>query len=124
MLRKLVTLLILVPIAVLLVAFAVANRSAVPVSFDPFNDARPAFTLGVPLFTLPLAGVIAGVIIGGAAAWIRQGKWRRAARLAQMRARNLSAELDELKRSIGMAVPPKELAHHSGPRLIVPPPAA
>lgn len=124
MARKLATALILVPVGILLVAFAVANRGAVLVSLDPFNDARPAFTLPVPLFALPVAGLIAGVLIGGAAAWIRQGRWRRAARLAQTRARDLNAELDGLKRSMGMAMPPEELARRSGPRLTIPPPAA
>ena len=38
MLRKLVTALILVPLAIVLVAFAVANRQTVVVSFDPFDE--------------------------------------------------------------------------------------
>ncbi|MFY9761949.1 MAG: DUF1049 domain-containing protein, partial [Xanthobacteraceae bacterium] len=37
MLRKIVAALILVTLGVILIAFAVANRQAVTVSFDPFN---------------------------------------------------------------------------------------
>jgi uncharacterized integral membrane protein len=124
MLRKLFAGLILVPVAILLIAFAVANRGMVPVSFDPFNDARPAFTVSVPLFALPLAGIIAGVLIGGAAAWMRQSRWRRVARLAQKRAAALDAELASLKQNVGMAHPATDLSRTSGPRLIIPPPAA
>jgi uncharacterized membrane protein YciS (DUF1049 family) len=122
--RKIVTALILVPMAILVVAFAVANRRTVIVSFDPFDPSNPAFALAVPLFGLLLVGLICGVVIGGAAAWIRQSKWRRTARLAQARARELHAELDQLKRDIGMAEAQRPAPGRSAPRLIIPPPAA
>src|SRR5262245_20861317 len=122
--RKIVTALILVPMAILLVEFAVANRHTVTVSFDPFDPSNPAFALSLPLFGLVLAGLIGGVVIGGAATWRRQSKWRRTARLAQARARELHAELDQLKRDMGMLEPQKSAPGQSVPRLIIPPPAA
>jgi uncharacterized integral membrane protein len=126
MLRKLVTALILVPLAIVLVAFAVANRQTVVVSFDPFDQAHPAFTLAVPLFALILALVIGGVIVGGVAAWLRQSKWRRTARLALGRARELGAELDRVKRSMRPVELPSAPVpgDHAPPRLTIPPPAA
>jgi uncharacterized integral membrane protein len=122
--RKIVTALILVPTAVVLVTFAVANRQAVVVSLDPFDQAHPAFTLALPLFALLLAVLIAGVVIGGIAAWVRQSKWRRAARLAQGDARALNAELTQLKQQMEMPEPRSEIVPHPAPRLIIPPPAA
>jgi uncharacterized integral membrane protein len=124
MIRKIVIALILVPIAIVFVTFAVANRQTVVVSFDPFDQAHPAFALALPLFELLLAAVIGGVVVGGIAAWIRQGKWRRAARLAQARARELDAELDQLKRQMGMAEPRKEMPRRYPSQLTIPPPAA
>ena len=125
MLRKLVTALILVPLAIVLVAFAVANRQTITVSFDPFDQAHPAFTLAVPLFALILALVIGGVIVGGIAAWLRQSKWRRTARLAQAQARDLGAELDRLKRSMRpVELPTSPVPGDYAPRLTIPPPAA
>jgi uncharacterized integral membrane protein len=125
MLRKLVTALILVPLAIVLVAFAVANRQTIVVSFDPFDQAHPAFTLAVPLFALILALVIGGVIVGGVAAWLRQSKWRRTARLAQAQARELGAELDRLKRSMRpVELPAAPVPGDYAPRLTIPPPAA
>jgi uncharacterized integral membrane protein len=125
MLRKLVTALILVPLAIVLVAFAVANRQTVLVSFDPFDQAHPAFTLAVPLFALILALVVGGVIVGGVAAWLRQSKWRRTARLAQAQARELGAELDRLKRSMRpVELPTAPVPGDYAPRLTIPPPAA
>ena len=80
MLRKIVAALILVPLAVVIVAFAVANRQIVTVSFDPFSPERPAASVTLPLFALVIVLLILGVLIGGIAAWLRQGKWRRTAR--------------------------------------------
>jgi uncharacterized integral membrane protein len=124
MMRKIVTALVLVPIAVVFVAFAVANRQAVVVSFDPFDQAHPALALGLPLFALLLGVAIGGVVIGGVAAWLGQSKWRRAARLAQARARELAAELDRLQRQMGVAEPDKEMPRRYAPQLSIPPPAA
>jgi uncharacterized integral membrane protein len=79
LLRRIVAAIILVPLAIIIVAFAVANRQTVTVSFDPLGD-TPAASLSMPLFVLTLGLLIAGVIIGGVASWLGQGKWRGAAR--------------------------------------------
>jgi uncharacterized integral membrane protein len=125
MLRKLVTALVLVPLAIVFVAFAVANRQAVVVSFDPFDHVHPALTRSLPLYALVLVLVIGGVVLGGVAAWLRQGKWRRAARLAQAEARELRAEVDRLKRRMGAGeLPARPMPADYTPRLTIPPPAA
>ena len=80
MLRRIVAAIILVPLAILIIAFAVANRETVTVSLDPFSGHDPAATVSLPLFALVIALLIIGVLIGGAASWLRQGKWRGAAR--------------------------------------------
>jgi uncharacterized integral membrane protein len=119
MLRKIVMALILVPLAIALIAFAVANRRPVLISFDPFDLAHPAVSLELPLFAVLLAFLLGGVVVGGAAAWLRQGKWRRAARLAQGEARELRAELDRLRRQAA-----EREAAAAAPRLTIAPPAA
>src|SRR6516162_3263905 len=82
MIRRIVTALILLPLAIVVISFAVANRQSVVVSFDPFDQAHPALTRALPLYLLMLMLLIGGVVVGGIAAWLRQGKWRRAARHA------------------------------------------
>jgi uncharacterized integral membrane protein len=125
MIRKTVLAVILVPLAIIVVGLAVANRQTVVVSFDPFDQAQPAFALALPLFALLLGVVIAGVVIGGVAAWMRQSKWRRAARLAQAHARELRAELENLKRRSAISELPREgMRVDYTPRLTIPPPAA
>jgi len=124
MIRKTITVLILVPLALVLIAFAVANRQSVVVSLDPFDQEHPAFAVALPLFALILALVISGVVVGGVAAWLRQSKWRRAARLAEAEARELRAEVDRLKRRMGPAVLPSEpMPTGHTPQLSIPPPA-
>jgi uncharacterized integral membrane protein len=93
LLRKIVAAVILVPLAVLIVAFAMANRQTVTVSFDPFSAQSPAAAVTLPLFALVLGVLIIGVVIGGAASWFRQGKWRRSARWLEREAATLRAEL-------------------------------
>ena len=101
MFRKIVTAIIVVPLAVVIVAFAVANRQAVTVSFDPFSAASPAYAATLPLFAIIFAVLILGVLIGGIAAWIRQGKWRRAARRLDGEVRALHDEMDAIRRRFG-----------------------
>jgi uncharacterized integral membrane protein len=92
--RKIVTVAVLVPLAILIVMFAVANREIITVSFDPFDTVRPAFALKLPLFILIFALVSLGVLVGGIAAWLRQSKWRARARRAETEARRLRQQLD------------------------------
>ena len=98
MFRKIVSAIIIVPLVVILIGFAVANRQIVSVSFDPFDQAHPAYALTLPLFAVVFVLLILGVVIGGAAAWLRQSHWRRAARDLDREARELRAELETLRR--------------------------
>jgi uncharacterized integral membrane protein len=103
MIRKIVTVLILLPVALLIVMFAVANRSAVTIALDPFGSEPPMFTTAMPLFLLLLAALIAGVIIGGAAAWSRQRKWRRRARRLSVDLKAAQSEAAALRRRLETA---------------------
>lgn len=97
MLRKIVAALILVPLAVVIIAFAVANRQIVTVSLDPFSASDPAAAMALPLFALIMLLLIIGVLIGGMAAWLRQGKWRTAARRLERQVEGLRKKVDALE---------------------------
>jgi uncharacterized integral membrane protein len=100
-LRKFVAAVILIPLAIVIIAFAVANRQIVTVSLDPFSSEHPASSVTLPLFALILVLLIAGVVIGGVAAWLRQAQWRRVARRLEREAEQLRSEVASLKRSSG-----------------------
>ena len=95
--RKFFTALIVIPLAVIFVVFAVANRHFVTMSLDPFNSANPAVSVTLPLFVLIIATAILGVIAGGLATWFGQRRWRRAARQHEADARTARAQLAELR---------------------------
>lgn len=121
MVQKIVRALVLIPLAIMIIAFAVANRQSVPVSFDPFDRDNPAFAIDVPLYGLILSLVVVGVIVGGVAAWVRQSRWRARARAAEAHMRELRVENERLKR--GMTAAPPTPALPAEPRLSIPPPA-
>jgi uncharacterized integral membrane protein len=94
MLRKIFNGLVVLPLAIVFVIFAVANRHMVKVSLDPFNGSDPALSLSMPLFVLILLAAIVGVAAGGSATWFRQRRWRRAARRHEADAREARSQLD------------------------------
>ena len=101
--RKFFTALVLIPLGLVFIVFAVANRHLVTVSFDPFNSTDPSIAVTLPLFVVIIAVAIAGVAAGGCATWFRQRRWRRAARQHEADARQVRAQLAELR--AGAAVP-------------------
>ena len=50
MYNRFVLIVVFVPLAIILVALAVANRGLVDFTLDPFNPGNPALTLKLPLF--------------------------------------------------------------------------
>lgn len=80
MINRLVVLLVFVPVAIVLIALAVANRAPASFTLDPFNPGNPALTATQPLFVLLFAALFFGLVIGGLATWLKQGYYRRLAR--------------------------------------------
>ena len=92
--RRFLYYVIFIPLAIVIVVLAVANRHLVTLSFDPFNPTAPALSAGVPLFVLLFAALALGVVVGGLAVWFRQGRWRRMARDERLEADQLRREVN------------------------------
>ena len=122
MFRKIATWIVIVPLAAVIIAFAVANRQTVTVSFDPFSAVGPAYAATLPLFAVIFVVLISGVIIGGFAAWIRQGKWRRRARQLDGEVRALHEEIDGIRRRFGTTQTPATAPGEPKPLAAIPPP--
>lgn len=112
--NRILTWVVFVPVAVVLVALAVANRAPVPFTIDPFNPGNPGLTVSLPLFVYMFGALLAGLVAGSIATWLRQGHYRKAARESAAEARAL--------RQQALNAPPAGPAPSSGPAL--PPPAA
>lgn len=82
------------PTAIILIAFALANRQIITISFDPIAKDAPFFAFSAPIWTLLFAGIFLGLVIGWVGSWISQGKWRKAAKQAR---HDLDLEIEKKK---------------------------
>ncbi|MFB2549894.1 DUF1049 domain-containing protein [Ensifer soli] len=80
MVRKLINLVILLPIAIVLIVLCVANRQPVTLALNPFEPQDSLLSLTAPFFAFVFGGLIVGLIIGSLATWFTQGKHRQRAR--------------------------------------------
>jgi uncharacterized integral membrane protein len=106
--NRILTWVVFVPVAIVLVALAVANRAPAAFTIDPFNPGNPGLTVALPLFVYLFAALGIGLIVGSVATWLRQGHYRKAARDSQAEVRALR---DQAMRSAppapaGPALPP------------------
>jgi uncharacterized integral membrane protein len=104
--RMLFRLFVIVPIAIVLLMFAFANRHLVTLSFDPFagNDvAGPSIT--APLFILLILAIGVGVILGGVSSWFKQARLKRQLRDARAEAEEARAEAARLRREMLLSPP-------------------
>jgi uncharacterized integral membrane protein len=103
------------PLAILVIAFAIANRRWTTLSLDPFSHEAPKLAIDLPLWLLFFLGILVGLLVGWAAAWLAQGKYRKAAREARAETTNLQAELADLRRDkAAIATPGHDLQPFGG----------
>ncbi len=95
--RRLLFWIVLVPLALIFVLFAVANRQWVTVSLDPFSREAPAFAMSLPLFLVILGSLAAGVLIGGIVVSFGKMRWRMAAQRAERDMGRLKEETERAK---------------------------
>ena len=77
MVRRFLKAILMIPAFAVLVALAIANHQPVTVSFNPFDSSDADLAVTVPLYLVGFTVLIAGVVVGGIAAWLKQGKRRR-----------------------------------------------
>ncbi|MFC2252792.1 LapA family protein [Labrys portucalensis] len=92
---------ILVLALIVMAAFAIANKQwiaeGVALSYDPSAPGAEATTLHLPMFLILFGVLIIGMLIGGITVWLKQSRFRRAARVAQVEAERHRNELDRLR---------------------------
>ena len=101
MVNKIVGWVVLVPLCLGLVVFALANRHFVVVNFNPFapGDVTAAPGYGVPMFVVLYVVLLVGVLAGGIATWFAQGEHRRREKHWRREAQSLAGELERLRKS-------------------------
>jgi uncharacterized membrane protein YciS (DUF1049 family) len=88
------------PIAVIVVSFAIANRQRTVVSFDPFSSANPFASVEMPLWALFFFGLLLGAIAGWISCWFAQAKWRRSTREARKELARHQVAASEVKTTL------------------------
>ncbi|MFC4624694.1 lipopolysaccharide assembly protein LapA domain-containing protein [Daeguia caeni] len=96
--KRILMIVIFVPLAVILIALAVANRTSTVLTIDPFNPGNPALSYTAPLFLWLIGALIVGVLIGSAATWFAQGKHRRTARRHKLEAQQLLVRAEQAEK--------------------------
>lgn len=97
--------LVLLPVAIVLILLAIANRHAVTLSLDPFSGAAPEVGVTQPLFVFLFGALVLGVLIGGTGSWVAGGKHRRARRYSHREVNRLKAEADRLRATVSAGRP-------------------
>ena len=107
MANRIVGWVILVPLCLGLIAFALANRHFVAINFNPFVsvDGAVAPGYGVPLFVVLYVVLLVGVLLGGIATWFAQSRHRRGEKHWRREAHQLNRELETLRRNQGQTSP-------------------
>ena len=97
--RRLLNWLVLLPLGIILVLFAVANRAFVTLSFDPFSSESPALTFTVPLFIVVVVFLVIGIVVGTLISLARQWRLWRSLHRAEEEAAELKAEIAARERA-------------------------
>jgi uncharacterized integral membrane protein len=102
---------VLVPLCVVLIVFALANRQLVVVNFNPVApvDTLTAPGYGVPLFLVIYGVLLIGVLLGGVATWFAQSHHRQEKRHWRRESEKLSVDLAAARRAPSQAFPDTDL---------------
>ena len=96
---KRISWIVTIPVTLVVVVFAIANRTAITVNFWPLP-----WIAQLPLYLVVLGSLLAGFLIGAVIAWLSAGRRRQEARVAAERLRGLTAELTQLQRQQAAAL--------------------
>ncbi len=105
--KSILRIIVFVPLALIILFFAMANRGFVRIGLDPFatpNDGSgPSFD--APIFLVVLASMAIGVLAGGASSWLGHLPLRRAARMARAEAKKTRLEIEKLRQQALASLP-------------------
>jgi uncharacterized integral membrane protein len=102
--KKIINLLVLVPLAIILVVLCVANRQAVTLALNPFRPDDSLLSFSAPFFVFIFLSLILGVFLGSLVTWFSQGKHRKRARVEAKEAVRWHDEANRHKASANAVV--------------------
>ncbi len=92
---RLISWIIMVPVALAVISFSVNNRGSIVI------DVWPApFSVEVPVFAVVLVSILGGMIVGAILAWFSGGRTRSRARMNARRAKSAEHEAAALREQV------------------------
>jgi uncharacterized integral membrane protein len=79
--KKIVSLVVFIPLAIILIVLCVANRQSVTLALNPFQPSDSLLALTGPFFVFLFVALLVGMLIGSVATWLTQSKYRKQARI-------------------------------------------
>lgn len=98
MTKKIINLIILLPLGILLVVLSVANRQNVTMALNPFRPQDQVLGITAPFFVFLFVALIVGLLVGSCATWVSQGRYRKRARNEAKVAIKLQGEAETHKK--------------------------
>ena len=95
MVKRIVNVVILIPVAIVLIVLSVANRQPVTLAFNPFRPEDSLLSVTAPFFVYLFLAVIFGLVVGALATWFAQGKYRKRARMEAIEASKWHTEAEK-----------------------------
>lgn len=80
-LKRIFSLIVFVPLGIVLIVLAVANRQSVTLALNPFRPQDSLLSITAPFFVFVFLSVLVGLFLGSLLTWWSQGRYRRQARI-------------------------------------------
>jgi uncharacterized integral membrane protein len=80
-LKRILSLVVFVPLGIVLIVLAVANRQLVTLALNPFRPQDSLLSVTAPFFVFLFLALLVGMAVGATVTWWSQGRYRRQARL-------------------------------------------
>jgi uncharacterized integral membrane protein len=79
--KRILSLVVFVPLGIILIVLAVANRQPITLALNPFAPQDSVLSVTAPFFLFIFVTLIVGMGIGAGVTWWKQGRYRRQARV-------------------------------------------
>lgn len=97
MLKKIVRVVLTIPIAIILITLSIANRDHVTLALNPFDPSDQMLAITAPFFVYIFLSLMIGMAIGSFLTWLSQGRHRKRARLEAAESHKWHVEADRQK---------------------------
>ena len=95
MIKRVVNVLVLIPVGIVLIVLSVANRQPVTLALNPFRPEDSVLSMTAPFFVYLFLATIFGLVVGSLATWFAQGKYRKRARIEAIEASKWHTEAEK-----------------------------